>query len=72
MAQNKKVVEKKRFVKEALSLAPHEWNHCYKQLNDILKNGANSARYLEGMVLILIDEIESRINGKSFNKIIEK
>lgn len=47
--------------KKELDLAPHEWQQLYTQLESITKNGANSIRHLEGMVLILLDEIKKRL-----------
>lgn len=46
--------------KSELTLAPHEWASLYKQLEPIIKNGANSIRHLEGCVLILLEKIEER------------
>jgi len=47
-----------------LNLATTEWASLYKQLKPVVKNGANSIRHLEGAVLIVLDEIETRKASK--------
>ena len=46
--------------KAEINLAPHEWASLYKQLEGVIKNGANSIRHLEGCVLILLEAIQDR------------